>query len=580
LAGRLVDPVTRYAEALVEGRVPASAIHRAAGARHLTDLERAKARGLKWNVRKARWLIEFFSHLTHYKGEWARQPIVLEPWQAFIVGSIWGWRTKDGLRRFRLSYCELPRKQGKSTIAAGLGLALAFFDEEPGAEVYAAATKRDQARIVFAAARQMVIQSRALRRRVDVQSNNLNDPLSVSKFEPISADASTLDGLNASGVIIDELHRHRTSAIVDVVSTAVGARRNPHQFEITTAGFDRESVCYRHHEHSRNVLNGALEDDAWFAFIATIDEGDDWTSVDAWRKANPNFGVSVKESYLARKCREAQDILIHQNSFRQLHLNEWTQQSTRAIDLAVWDQARDAVDARALEGRPCYAGLDLATTTDLTACVLVFPDADGGMTLLPRFWLPDFKLAQRVARDRVPYDRWSQEGLVTLTPGRTVDYDIVRRDVRELGTRYRLLEIGYDPWNASQIAKQLGEGDGFPMVEIRQGFRSLNEPTKRLLALLLDAKLRHGGDPVLRWMANNLSVAMDAAGNLKPDREKSGGRIDGIVAAIMGLGRALVASQESPAVSVYETRDLEVIDPFGEGAGGTTYGGFSRDPFV
>lgn len=579
----MADVVTAYARDVVRGRVLASDLQRSACVRHLRDLDDARGRGFRWRRERADWIVSFFAHLEHWKGEWAGQPIILQPWQSFIVGSLWGWRREDGTRRFRIAYCELPRKNGKSTIAAGLGLALAFFDDEPGAEVYAAATKRDQAKIVFEAARQMVIRSRALRRRIDVQTHNLNDLSTISKFEPVSAEASTLDGLNPSGVVIDELHRHKTSAIVDVMSTAMGSRRSPLQFEITTAGHDRESICYRHHEHSRNVLAGAVFDDAWFAFIATIDEGDDWTSVEARKKANPNYGVSVKPEYLDKKAREAIDIPAHQNSFRQLHLNEWTQQATRAIDLAFWDASRGAVDADALRGRLCYGGLDLATTTDVTAFVLVFPDDDGGATLLPKFWLPDFRLAQRVSRDRVPYDQWARDGLVTLTSGRTVDYDVVRADIRALATVYRLREVGFDPWNASQIAKQLGETDGLAMVEIRQGFRTLNEPTKRLLSLLIDGKLRHGANPVLRYMANNLSVAMDASGNLKPDREKSGGRIDGIVATIMGLYRAIIADADRPPEpSAYESRDLEVVDAEGLSVNGgtTSYGGFDSDPFV
>jgi phage terminase large subunit-like protein len=408
-AGTRDDPATAYARSISEGAVPANRTVRLACERHLDDLASGAGRGLRFDPAAARHAIEFFGFLRHSKGEWAGQTFELAPWQAFIVGALFGWKRDDGLRRFRTGYCAVPRKNGKSSIAAGIGLYLLVADGEQGAEIYSAATTRDQARIVFDEAKRMVVASPALRRRVEPLINNLHVGASASRFMPLSSDSSTMDGLNVHGAIIDELHAHKTRGVVDVLDTATGARRQALLFEITTAGYDRHSICFEHHDYSTKVLDGVLQDDSWFAYIAAADEGDDWTDPQVWRKANPNFGISVKEDDLARKAEKAIALPGAQNAFRRLHLNEWTEQAERWIDMAAWDACAAPVDLEQLRRRPCFGGLDLSTTTDITALAWVFPPESHSLwRVVSRYFVPEDNLRKRAARDRVPYDLWTR----------------------------------------------------------------------------------------------------------------------------------------------------------------------------
>jgi phage terminase large subunit-like protein len=536
------DSVTHYALDVTGGRVTVARLVRLACERHLRDLEIAAERGLYFDSEAAEWSIGFFAQLSHSKGEWAGQPLVLEPWQSFVVGNLFGWKRADGTRRFRTSYVSVGRKNGKSTLAAGLGLLLAFFDGEAGAEVYAAATKRDQAKIVWGEARAMVLASPPLRQRISVLTGNLHSERTRSKFEPLGADADSTDGLNVHAAVIDELHAHKTRAMWDVIETATAARRQPLTFAITTAGFDRNSVCYEQDDYAAKVLEGVIEDDSFFAYVARIDEGDDWTDRGCWPKANPNLGVSVKLDDLERKCDKAKLVPGEQNAFLRLHLNVWTQQETRWLSPEVWEGGSIG-PPEDLEGRRCYAGLDLSSTTDVTALVLWFPDDDGGGDALSCFWVPEEALQVRSRRDRVPYDLWQRQGFIDATGGNVVDYDRVRERIKELGTIYEIREVAVDRWNSTQLQTQL-QGDGFTVVPFGQGFASMTAPTKELERLLLERSLRHGGNPVLRWMASNVAVDQDAAGNLKPSKSRSTERIDGIVALVMALGRAMVEPKE------------------------------------
>ena len=553
------DPVSAHARTVVAGEVPANRLMRLACARHLDDLSSAGARGLRFDLEAARHAIDFFGFLRHSKGEWAGQVFALAPWQAFVVGSLFGWQRADGLRRFRTGYCAVPRKNGKSTLSAGIGLYLLVADREPGAEVYSAATTRDQARIVFDEAKRMVISSPALKRRVEVLINNLHVETSAARFMPLSADASTMDGLNVHGAIIDELHAHRTRHVVDVLETATSARRQPLLFEITTAGYDRHSICYEHHDYGIKVLEGTVQDDSWFAFIAAADEGDDWTSPEVWRKANPSFGLSVKEDDLARKADKAVALPGAQNAFRRMHLNEWTEQAERWIDIAAWDACDAPLDLEELRGRTCFGGLDLSTTTDITALAWVFPPEhdDERWRVLSRYFVPAENLLRRAERDRVPYDLWARQGFIEATSGNVVDYGAIEQRIAGDSALFQVREIAYDPWNATHIALRL-QDEGATMIEFRQGFRSMSAPTRELEKLIVSRKLAHGGNPVTRWMAANLAVAQDPAGNLKPAKDKSTERIDGMVALIMAIGRAMLP-QEPELTSIYETQDLQFV---------------------
>lgn len=552
---RQPDVVTEYARCVVAGDVLVNKLHRLACERHLRDLEEGPGRGLRWDPARAAQAVCFYPRvLCHYKGEWAGKPFELAPWQAFVVGSLFGWLQADGTRRYREAYEEVPRKNGKSTKDAGLAILLAFFDGEPAAECYVAATKKDQARIIFGDAQQMVLRSPALRRRLESYVNSVSGP-DACRLAPLGADEDTLDGLNPHAVLIDEVHAHRTSGVVDVLKTAVGSRRQPLIKYVTTAGYDRQSVCWRLHEYAERVLEGTAQDDSFFAFIACADPGDDWSAETTWRKANPNYGVSVKPEKLRQDALQAQQVPAWQNRFRRLHLNEWTEQAERAIDLDLWNAGAGTVDAAKLAGAPCSAGLDLASTQDLTAFVMLFgPDEDGAFDVLARFWMPAERLLQRSRTGGIRFDVWAEQGWLSVTPGNVTDYGFVERDILEAAGDHVIREIAFDRWNASQLVTRLqdefGDGGTTVMVEFGQGFASMSAPTKELLRLVAAKKLRHGGNPVLAWMARNLALRQDPAGNLKPDREKSADKIDGIVALVMALGRAIV--RREPAVEAWD----------------------------
>lgn len=553
-------PVEAYAAAVVDGKIPAGNLIRLACERHLKDLKTAKTRGLFFDPAAAQRAIQFYGFLKHSKGEWAGCTFELQPWQQFIVGSIFGWMRADGTRRFRVAYVEVPRKNGKSTMCAGIGLYLLVADGEPGAEVYTAATKRDQAKIVWGEAAKMVKASPALAKRLQVYlgKGNMNFPALGNKFEPLGADSDTMDGLNVHGAIVDELHAHKTRSVWDVLDTATGSRRQPLLFAITTAGTDQTSVCYEQHERARKILEGVIEDDAYFAFIACMDEGDDYADPATWAKANPNFRISVKEDDLRRKAKTAKESPAALNAFLRLHLNKWTQQVDRWIDLDVWDENAGIVKEEALAGRTCYGGLDLSSVSDITAWVLVFPREDDQerLDVLCRFWVPEAQLKNDSNKYRDQYVAWTRLGWLKTTPGEAVDYAFIKAQVLADAKTFKLVDLNIDRlFQAHQLAMELAD-EGLTVAGMGQGFTSMAAPVKEFERRLIARKLHHGGHPVLRWMADNVAVRQDPAGNLKPDKARSQGKIDGIVATIMGLDRAMRHESKS---SVYENPDRGLV---------------------
>jgi phage terminase large subunit-like protein len=544
-ATRIETPVTAYAKGVLAGDIPACRFVRLACERHLRDLEMAAQRGLWFDAEAAERTVQFFGFLKHSKGEWAGQPFVLSPWQAFVVGCIFGWKRADGLRRFRLAYVEVPRKNGKTTLAAGVGLYLFVADDEPGAEVYTAATKRDQARIAHSEATRMVKASPALSRRIRIFKDNLSITDMAAKYEPLGADADTMDGLNVHAAIIDELHAHKTRDVVDVLETGTGARRQPLMFEITTAGFDQESICREHHDYSAQILEATIEDDSWFAYISAMDERDDWADPETWRKANPNYGVTVKVDDLERKCLKAQRLPAAQNAFLRLHLNVWTEQADRFIDLGLWDENAGQVDEEELAALECYGGLDLSAVQDLTAWLMLFPYEDDPeeADILCRFWCPEARLSDPHNRYRAQYQAWARQGWLQTTPGEAVDYGFIKEQVLADAAKFRLIDLNIDRlFQGYQVGTDLQE-EGVKVVGMGQGFLSMAGPMREFERRLVAKKLHHGGNPILRWMAGNLSVKQDAADNLKPDKSTSQGKIDGIVALVMALDRAMRQSE-------------------------------------
>lgn len=510
-----------------------------------------------FDERAATVAVNFFEKLlVHVKGEWAGQPFKLQDWQREkIIRPLFGWKREDGTRRYRTAYIEIPRKNGKSSLAAGIALLLLFADDEYGAEVYSAAADRDQASIVFDLAKQMRDSSRHLATRSEAYKRAIVVPETMSSYKVISADAFSKHGFNAHGVVVDELHAQPNRDLVDVLTTSTGARRQPLVVFITTAGFDRESICWEYHEYARQVLDGIIDDPTFFAYIAAADEKDDWLDEAIWRKANPGYGITVKEDYLHNEARRAEQVPAYQNTFRRLHLNQWTQQETRWMPMEAWDACGDPLNAKLLEGAACYGGLDLASSSDIASLVLCFPAEDGEeerFAWLCFFWIPEENMIERARKDRVPYDAWSREGLIKATEGNVIDYGFIVRDIEALGEVYNIREIAFDRWGAFQVSQAL-EGLGFTMVGFGQGFASMSGPTKELLRLVLDGKLAHGGNKVLRWMADNVVVSIDPAGNLKPNKAKSREKIDGVVAGIMALDRAI---RHEGGGSVYEERGI------------------------
>lgn len=545
--------VDEYVDGVMSGRIPVGRFARLAVERHVRDLETGHERGLLFNESVARVVCLYFSLLRHWKGEWAGRPISLEPAQQFWTASLLAWQREDGTRRFRTGYLEVPRKNGKTTWAAGIALWLAFLEGEAGAEVYSAATKRDQARICHADASQMVRMSPQLASMIQVLRNNLSSLATGSKFEPLSSDANTLDGLNAHGVIADEFHAWRGTELWGVLRTATGSRRQPLILATTTAGTSQESICYQQRGYLAQILTGLRDDDSMWGIIYNadtrrdwpdMDEDDDWLNEATWAKANPLLGISKKWETMREDATAAEAMPTMVNNFLRWHLDIWTRAVTRWVNPVRWAACGERlVDEVMLEGRPCFGGLDLSATYDLSAFVLVFPPEESDprqqYQVVCRFWLPEDNMDVRVSRDQVPYDVWARAGYITLTPGDVIDYDYIEHEIAQLAEQYEIREIAYDRWGATQIMQNLQEigGDEW-VVPMGQSFASMSPPMKELERLYMKGQLAHGNNPVLNWMAENTVAATDPAGNMKPDKAKATERMDGVVALIMALDRA------------------------------------------
>lgn len=508
-----------------------------------------------YDAEAAERVIKFFRLLRHTKGQWAGQPFELLDWQReCIIKPLFGMkRRKDSTRKYRIAYIEIPRKNGKSTLSSGLALYLLMADGEYGAEIYSAAGDREQASIVFNDAKTMLESSPELAKRAEIYKRAIYIPATNSTYKVLSAEAYTKHGLNAHGIIFDELHVQPNRELWDTLATSIGARRQPLIIAITTAGYDRNSICWELHEYADKVLRGVIDDPSFFAFIAAADQEDDWTDPETWKKANPGYGITISEDYLRQECEKAKQIPAYQNTFRRLHLNQWTQQEERWMDMRAWDETAGYINPEELKGRICYAGLDMASTTDITAFVMVFPIEDK-FYVLPKFWIPKENMKERVLRDKVPYDAWVRDDYITATEGNVADYAKIREDIKRLAGIYNIKEIAFDRWGAIQITQELQE-EGFTVIPFGQGFASMSAPTKELMRLVLEKKLIHGGNPVLRWMADNVVVKQDPAGNIKMDKSKSTNRIDGMVALVMALDRAL-RNSNNQSRSVYEDRGI------------------------
>ncbi len=520
------------------------------------------AKGSRYDKESADMAVAFIQCLKHTKGEWYNKPFHLLPWQEQIVRDLFGVVKPDGYRQFNMAYIEIPKKQGKSELAAAVALLLTCGDGEQRAEVYGCAADRQQASIVFNVAADMVRLCPALAKRckiLDSQKRLIYQPTG-SVYQVLSADVASKHGFNTSGVVFDELHTQPNRQLFDVMTKGSGdARRQPLYFLITTAGNDTNSICYEVHQKAMDILEGRKVDPTFYPVIYGAEEADDWTDPSVWAKANPSLNVTVTTEKLEIACENARQNPAEENLFRQLRLCQWVKQAVRWMPMEAWDKCAFPVDAASLAGRACYGGLDLSSTTDITAFVLVFPPerADEPYSILPYFWIPEENLPLRVRRDHVPYDVWEKQGFLQTTEGNVVHYGFIEQFIEELGTKYNIREIAFDRWGAAQMVQNL-EGLGFTVVPFGQGYKDMSPPTKELMRLTLDRKLAHGGHPVLRWMMDNIFIRTDPAGNIKPDKEKSTEKIDGAVATIMALDRAIRCGNENGA-SVYDGRGILFI---------------------
>lgn len=487
--------------------------------------------------------------LRHTKGKWAGSRFVLEDWQLeYIVSPIFGWKNQAGKRIIRTAWVELPRKNGKSSLASALALVLLCADGEAGAEVYAAAGSTDQAAIVFSASREMARATPALKGKLRLMQKAISAPSTGGVFRVLSRMADTAHGLNVSGAVIDEVHVHKSRDLIDAIQTGTGAREQPLVLFITTADEGEVGRIYgEHHEYTVSLAERTITDPTFYGAIWAAAEDDDPFDPKTWRKANPGLGVTVHTEYLEKEAARAKVSPSYLPTFLRLSLNRRVRSEARYLNLADWDRSAGLVVERKLRGKPCWAGLDLASTTDIAALVLLFPGVGGIYEALPYFWVPRDNIVERGRRDRVDYSAWVDSGLIEATPGNVIDYSAIKKKMVELGTVFDIRDVGYDRWGATQLSQDL-DYEGFTVVPIGQGFASLSPPTKELERLVLERKLRHGGNQVLRWMCGNTIVRTDSAENMKPDKAKSTGRIDGIVALIMALDRAI----RNPA-SVYES---------------------------
>jgi len=520
------------------------------------------AKGSKYDKAKADYAVQFIQCLKHTKGTWAGKPFELIDWQERIIRDVFGILKPDGYRQFTTAYIEIPKKQGKSELAAAVALLLCCGDGEERAEVYGCAADRQQASIVFEVAADMVRMCPALNKRVKIlasQKRLIYLPTN-SFYQVLSADAYSKHGFNVSGVIFDELHTQPNRKLFDVMTKGSGdARMQPLYFLITTAGTDTHSICYETHQKAKDILEGRKIDTTFYPVIYGADESEDWTDPKVWKKANPSLGITVPIEKVKDACNSARQNPGEENSFRQLRLNQWVKQSVRWMPMEKWDACAFPVSADDLEGRVCYGGLDLSSTTDITAFVLVFPplDEDDKFQILSFFWIPEENLELRVRRDHVPYDLWERQGYLKTTEGNVVHYGYIENFIESLGERYHIREIAFDRWGAVQMVQNL-EGMGFTVVPFGQGFKDMSPPTKELMKLTLEQKIAHGGQPVLRWMMDNIFIKTDPAGNIKPDKEKSTEKIDGVVATVMALDRAIRCGNET-SESVYDGRGILLL---------------------
>lgn len=533
-----LESACQYADDVISGKIIAGKWVRLACQRFIDDLDK-----YSFDVDKAQRILDFFpDFIRHVKGKLAGQPYELSDWEAFILINLFGFVDANGKRRFRTAYVEVARKNSKSTFCSGIALFMTAFDMEGGAEVYSAATTRDQARIVFGDAQNMVRKSAPLKKVFGVHKLNIHHMKSASKFEPLSSDAQTLDGLNIHCGIMDEVHAHKTREVWDVVETATGAREQPLILAITTAGFNKQGIGYEQREYVTKVLGGVVDDDTYFGIIFTIDEDDDPFDQNVWVKANPNLGRSKRLDDMQRLAKKASEMPAARNNFLTKHLNVWVNAETAWLDMARWEKLPKRGSIDHLKTLPCYIGLDLANKLDVAAVVAAFPDGNE-IHFICKFYLPENTIYAKSRTIGNMYDTWAQQGHLTLTDGDIIDHEYIEHDIREMLNDFDVKAVGFDPWGSTQMSIRLSE-DGAPMVEIPQTVKNLSESMKEVEAKVISGELHKDANPMMDWMASNIVVKLDRNENYFPNKEHPDNKIDGMVALFMAVNRILTESDD------------------------------------
>ena len=514
-----------------------------------------------YDKKKADRAVTFIENLCHTKGKWAGTPFWLLPWQEQLIRDIFGIVKADGNRQFRTAFVEICKKVGKSELAAAVALYLLYADNEPSAEVYGAAADRQQASIVFDVAKQMVEMSPALMKRSKLMgaTKRIVNYSNAGYYQVLSAEVGGKHGFSVSGLVFDEIHTQPNRQLYDVLTKGSSdARQNPLHFIITTAGNDRHSIAYELHTKAVDILEGRRVDPTFYPVVYGLKDDEDWEDEANWYKVNPSLGYTVDIERLRDAYGEAKQNPADEVTFKWLRCNMWVSSTVAWIPDAIYMRGNEPIDVDALAGRDCYAGLDLSSTGDITALVLIFPprNEDEKYVLLPYFWIPEETIPRRVKANSVPYDIWEKQGYIMSTEGNVIHYDFIEKFIMDLSEKYHILEIAVDRWNATQMIQNL-EGEGFTIVPFGQGFSSMSAPTKEFYRLLMEGRIIHGGNPVLRWMAGNVVIDTDPTGNIKVTKAKSKEKIDGIVAAIMALDRCI--RQEGQSGSVYDERGLLVF---------------------
>ncbi len=520
-----------------------------------------KAKDSNYDETAADFAVNFIECLSHTKGTWAGEPFELIDWQEQIIRDLFGILKPNGYRQFNTAYIEIPKKMGKSELAAAVALLLTCADGEERAEVYGCAADRQQASIVFEVAADMIRMCPALVKRCKIltATKRIVYLPTNSFYQVLSAEAYSKHGFNIHGVVFDELHTQPNRKLFDVMTKGSGdARMQPLFFLITTAGTDTKSICYEVHQKAKDILEGRKIDPSFYPVIYGAELDDDWTDSKVWKKANPSLGITVGMDKVRAAFESARQNPAEENIFRQLRLNQWVKQAVRWMPMEKWEACKTEFEPEDLEGRVCYGGLDLSSSTDITAFVLVFPpiEGDDSYYVLPYFWIPEENMEQRVLKDHVPYNVWKKQGHILTTEGNVIHYGFIEAFIEELGKRYNIKEIAFDRWGAVQMTQDL-EGMGFTVVPFGQGFKDMSPATKELMNLVLSKRLKHNGNPVLHWMMDNVCVRTDPAGNIKMDKSKSTEKIDGAVATVMALDRAI--RNAGPPESVYDSRGLLII---------------------